>query len=84
MLGNAFNLQAWIDEHRHLRLPHRERGAVLDFVARHREAPGERAVALLGPLDDVDELLLDEIHQGHVCLHERWMGGLADTIPAES
>jgi hypothetical protein len=38
---------------------------MLDFHVRHREAPGERAIARLGPLDDVDELLLDEIHQGH-------------------
>jgi hypothetical protein len=36
---------AFVDEHRHLALAHGERGAVLDLVAGHREAPGQRAVA---------------------------------------
>ena len=56
---------AFIDEHRHLRLAHHQRGTVLDFHLRHRKAPGQGAIALLGPLQDVNELLLDEVHQGH-------------------
>jgi hypothetical protein len=56
---------AFVDEDRHLALAHGERGAVLDLVAGHRVAPGQRAVAVLGPLQDVDELFLDEIHQRH-------------------
>jgi Holliday junction resolvasome RuvABC ATP-dependent DNA helicase subunit len=43
-----------------------ELAAVLDFHAGHREAPRQRVVAVLRPLDDVDELFLDEIHQSHV------------------
>ena len=66
---------ALVDEHRHLRFAHGERGAVLDFHVRHREAPGQRAVAGLGPLDDVDELFLDEVHQGHGrCLRDERSG----------
>ena len=57
---------AFVDEHRHLRLAHGERGAVLDLHLRHRETPGQRAVTVLRPLDDVYELFLDEVHQGHV------------------
>ena len=56
---------ALVDEHRHLRLAHRERAAVLDLAVFHRETPGQDAIAILGPLDDVDELFLDEIHQRH-------------------
>jgi hypothetical protein len=56
---------ALVDEDGHLALAHGERGAVLDLIARHRVAPAEHAVAALGPLEDVDELLLDEIHQRH-------------------
>ena len=56
---------AFVDEHRHLRVAHRQAGTILDFHFLHRETPGQRAVALLGPLQDVDKLFLDEIHQGH-------------------
>jgi len=56
---------AFVDEHRHLRLTHRQRAAVLDFAVRHREAPRQRSIVGLRPFDDIDELLLDEIHQGH-------------------
>ena len=57
---------AFVHEDGHLRLAHHQRAAVLDFHARHGEAPGKRAVAVFRPLDDVNELLLDEVHQGHV------------------
>jgi len=60
-----------VDEHRHLRFAHREHGAVLNLHARHRKAPGQRAVTRLGPLDDVDELFLDEVHEGHASAPEK-------------
>jgi hypothetical protein len=56
---------AFVDEHRHLRLAHREAGAVLDLEVFHRVAPGQRAVGILVPLEDVDELLLDEGPETH-------------------
>ena len=51
---------AFIDKHRHLRITDRQLRAILDFEIRHRVAPGEQVVALLRPVDDVDELFLDE------------------------
>jgi hypothetical protein len=59
---------AFIDEHRHLRFAHRQAGAVLDFHFGHGKAPGHGVAVILGPLDDVDELFLDEVHECHVCL----------------
>jgi hypothetical protein len=52
-------------EQRGLRVAHGELRALLDLHVAHREAPGEDLVAVLGPLDDVDELLLDEIKEPH-------------------
>jgi hypothetical protein len=60
--------RAFVDEQRQLRIAHGQAGAVLDFHFRHGKAPGQRAVAGLRPLQDVDELFLDEVHQGHGCL----------------
>ena len=40
-------------------------GAVLDLVPGHGHAPGQRAVAGLEPLEDVDELPADEFRQRH-------------------
>jgi hypothetical protein len=62
---------AFIDEHGHLRFAHDQRGAGLDFHLRHRKTPGEHAIAVLGPLDDIDKLLLDEVHQRHGHLSDR-------------
>jgi hypothetical protein len=60
---------AFVDEHRHLRFAHRQAGAVLDFHFSHGKAPGHGlATVVLGPLDDVDELFLDEVHECHECL----------------
>ena len=73
---------ALVDEHRHLRFAHRQRRAVLDLHLRHREAPGQRAVVVLGPLDDVDELFLDEIHQCHGVLPVLVCGRPEKMIPA--
>ena len=53
---------ALVDEHRHLRFAHRERRTVLDFHFGHRKAPSQCAVIGFGPLDNVNELFLDEIH----------------------
>ena len=57
---------ALIDEDGDLGFAHHQLAAVLNFHAGHRETPGQRAVGVLRPLDDVYELFLDEIHQGHV------------------
>nr|WP_264567726.1 hypothetical protein [Rhodoferax antarcticus] len=59
---------ALVDKQRHLRFAHHQLPAVLDFHTGHRKAPGQRAVARLGPLNDVNKLLLDEVHQSHVAL----------------
>src|SRR5205807_134032 len=56
---------ALVHEQRRLGLAHGELGALLDLHVAHGEAPGEDLVALLGPLDDVDELLLDEVKKTH-------------------
>jgi hypothetical protein len=56
---------ALVDEQRHLRLAHHQLRAGLDLHVLHRIAPGQRAVAFFRPLQDVDELFLDEIHQRH-------------------
>ena len=56
---------AFVDEDRGLAFTHGERAAVLDFVARHRVTKGQRAVAGLGPLENVYELFLNEVHQRH-------------------
>ena len=56
---------ALVDEQRQLRFAHHQAGAVLDLLIRHRVAPGQHALAVFRPLQDVDELLLDELHQRH-------------------
>jgi hypothetical protein len=60
-----------VHEQRGLRLPHRELGALLDLQVAHREAPGEDLVAVLRPLDDVDELFLEKVEQPHDALRAR-------------
>jgi hypothetical protein len=47
---------ALVHEHRHLARAHDQLRAVLDLVVVAREAPDERAPAVVDPLDDVDEL----------------------------
>jgi hypothetical protein len=56
---------ALVHEERGLRVAHGELRALLDLHVAHREAPGEDLVAVLGPLNDVDELLLDEVKKPH-------------------
>src|SRR5260370_1187162 len=50
---------ALVDEERHLRLADDELAALLDLEVRRGEAPGQHVVAGFGPLENVDELLLD-------------------------
>ncbi len=57
---------ALVDEHRELRLAHRQDCAGLDFAVLHRIAPGQHLVAVLEPFEYVDELFFDEVHQCHV------------------
>src|SRR5207237_5944119 len=59
---------ALVDEQRGLRLAHGELAALLDLGVAHRETPREDLVAILRPLDDVDELLLEEVEKAHVGL----------------
>jgi hypothetical protein len=56
---------ALVDKHRHLRLPHHQDGSGLDFHAGHGEAPGQHTIGVFCPLQYIDKLLLDEIHQAH-------------------
>jgi hypothetical protein len=56
---------AFVHEGRHLALAHDELRAVLDLVLVALEAIGERLVGVVEPLDDVDELLLQLVPQGH-------------------
>jgi hypothetical protein len=56
---------SFVDENRHLGLAHDEHTAVLNLHVGHRKTPGQRSIAVLGPLDNVDELFLNEIHQAH-------------------
>jgi hypothetical protein len=56
---------ALVDEKRHLRLAHRELGAVLDLHVLHGHPVGEHPIAVLRPVDDVDELLAEEVREGH-------------------
>ena len=53
---------AFVDEDGHLRIAHRQLAAVLDLHVLHGIAVGQNAVARLGPMDDVDELLGKETH----------------------
>ena len=56
---------ALIDKQRQLAVAHRQLRAVLDLEILHRITAGEDAVLRVGPVDDVDKLLLDEIEQAH-------------------
>ena len=56
-----------VDELDVLRLAHDQLRAVLDRLVLVREAVRQRVARVIGPLDDVDELALDEIHQAHRC-----------------
>ena len=56
---------AFVDEHRHLRLAHRELAAVLDLHVLHGIAVREDAVFRFGPVDDVDELLGEKGSNAH-------------------
>src|SRR4029079_15567939 len=57
--------RALVDEHRDLTLAHGELGVHLDLVLVTRETPYDRVPAVVGPLDDVDELATDLVHQSH-------------------
>ena len=55
----------FVHERRHLALAHGQLRPGLDLHVLHRKAAGEKAVFRLGPLDDIDELLVQEIAEGH-------------------
>jgi hypothetical protein len=57
-----------VDEQGHLRFADDEPAALLDLEVIRGEAPGEHIVAGLRPLQDVDELLLDEAQHAHARL----------------
>jgi hypothetical protein len=56
---------ALVDEQRQLRLADGEARAVLDLHVAHRIPVGEHAVAVLRPLDDIDELLAQKVAERH-------------------
>ena len=56
---------AEIDELRDLRFADDELRAVLDRLVLVRKAPRQRVARVVGPLDDLEQLALDEVHQAH-------------------
>src|SRR5262249_61618979 len=54
-----------------LRLADDELATLLDLEVRRREPPGQHVVAGLGPVEDIDELLLHEIHRTHCALRAK-------------
>ena len=54
-----------VDEHRLLALADDQLGPVLDLVLVAGEPPGEGRAGVVHPLDDVDQLALDLVHQAH-------------------
>src|SRR5262249_55163625 len=52
----------------HLRFADDELGAALDFLVFVRKAIRQRVAGIISPLDNLDELALDEIHQSHARL----------------
>ena len=58
----------FVHENGGLTRPYDQFRAAFDFVARPFETVDEHARRLLRPFDDVDQLVLDEIHDAHVCL----------------
>ena len=57
--------RAEVDELRHLRLAHDQLRAVLDRLVVVREAVRQRVARVIGPLDDVDQLALEEVADAH-------------------
>src|SRR5687767_7854233 len=51
-----------------LRFADDQLGAPLDGLVLVRETPGERVARVVSPLDDLEQLALDEIHQTHSAL----------------
>ena len=56
---------AQVDELRRLRFADDELRAVLDLLVVVGETPADGVARVVGPLDDVDELCLDVVHQAH-------------------
>ncbi len=63
--GEGVGDLALVDEHRDLRLTHDELGAHLDLVVVAREPPDDGVPTVVEPLDDVDELAAQLVHQSH-------------------
>ena len=59
---------AEVDELHHLRLADDELRAALDFLVIVGKPVRQRVARVIGPLDDLDQLALDEVHQSHVRL----------------
>ena len=60
-----------VDELRHLRLAHDQLCAALDRLVIVRKAERERVARVIGPLDDLEQLALQEIHDAHWCLRPK-------------
>jgi hypothetical protein len=70
-----------VDEERQLRLADGEARAVLDLHVAHRIPEGEHAVAVLRPLDDVDELLAQKVAERHGSPPQMYLEGAARAAP---
>ncbi len=55
-----------VDELHALRLADDQLRAVLDRLVVVRKAEGQRVAGVIGPLDDLDQLTLDEVHDAHL------------------
>ncbi len=65
-----------VDELHLLRLADDELRPVLDRLVIVGKAERERVARIVGPLDDVDQLAFDEVHQAHRCPSARLKLGL--------
>src|SRR5262249_33297199 len=62
---------AEVDELRDLRFAHDELRAALDLLVLVGKTIGERVARIIGPFDDVDELLADEVEDRHCGLRRQ-------------
>ena len=66
--GASKDMARSMSEDRRLAFAHRQLGAVLYRMAFALEAPDDRVAAVVGPVDDVDELAAEEVEDGHACI----------------
>ena len=53
-------------KHRHLRFAHDQLRPVFDFILIPRKSPHQRILAVVRPLNDVDQLVAEFVENAHV------------------